>query len=193
MHASILLLLMYCHLLAAHRAEEQADNDYELSDASEDVPDSDFFESEADESSDEEEEVKERASKKKGYVDPGRKKAAAAPRKKTSTAVKEEAGGDDAAMAVDEDSAVKRERVRVKREPTIAGELRKSSRSTTVENTFATLQKEAEKQSSTRVKREAKTYRALTQEELLKEAEQTEIENRKSLEQLLKIEEDRKR
>lgn len=145
--------------------EVESDTEYESESASEDLLDADFYDTE-DESDDEEVVVaKEKNKRKNVYVDKNKH-----PKKAKTTA--QAKGKKEPVSAVYDKSPRK---------------LRKSTRTVTQERAAA-RQKQKARGASKGASRARPAHKAWTQEERLKEAEVTEVINRKSLEDLLRIE-----
>lgn len=158
--------------------EDESDDAFSYTSASEDVVDSDFDISEPDSDEEEVEVEKEKKSRKGGYVDPAKSKA---PKRK--------AGASSSAAAA---SPARRTRRRVDSQPAVR---RQSRRTSTVVKTMAAKQRAelAKQRRAARPKRKRPKIEPLTQEQQLEQAKQTEIENAASLAELLHIEELKKK
>lgn len=145
--------------------EEPDDGEYESESEEDDVVDSDF---DVDEDENEEEVVvvKEKKKRKRGYVDPAnkRQKVAKAPKAKAVAPARSN----------------------------VPNQIRKSSRAATVEKAEAMKARERERKKKPAKVRAVPVFQLLSQEARLKEAKEVEIVNTKSLEDLLRLEEEKK-
>ena len=189
----------------AAQDEEEEWEKGEGDDEEEDEVDSDFFESEDEDDDGEEEEVDDRegrAAKRRGYVDPrGRKataKAAAAPRPRkapASTAAAASSASVQSASLPSTGSAS----LSAAAAPSVAllsaiGATRKSSRAATISATSAAHAKQQKRLASLAASHRPKlSFPILTQAQQLEQARQTEIDNRASLQQLLRIEQEKRK
>ena len=182
-------------------AAQDDDEDFDLREEAdaeaEDVVDSDFFDSEEEEQDDDGDEEKEaKQTKKKGqYVDPRAKKpkAAAPPRAKPKAAAAPSQAPTSAVAGAVAPPTGGRSSSPLSFLASIGG-VRKSSRSSTITAGHSLHLKEEQRRRSTRSLQRGKlSFPVLSQAQQLEEAVETERQNRESLQQLLRIEEERKK
>ncbi|GAB5370887.1 hypothetical protein AAMO2058_001531900 [Amorphochlora amoebiformis] len=175
--------------------DEENEIDYSTESDEEDVVDSDFDESEADDSDGEVKVVKEKKKKRNVYVDPskrpGKKRAPlGAP---TSDVKTEPSSGSGGAIAADASEARPAPKSSASLAPSAPLERRKSTRTSTIENSEDLRKREVEQSKQVKRKSTRKKHRVLTQDEQFEEAKQTEELNRESLKRLLAEEEQAKK
>ena len=167
-----------------------------------DVVDSDFFESEDEDEAEEadEDERESRGTKRKAYVDPrGKKattKAATAPRPRKASAATASASTQPSIASSASSASASLSALSA---PSVAllaavGATRKSSRAATISATSAAHAKQQKRLASLAATQRPKLiFPVLTQAQQLQQAQQTEIDNTASLQQLLRIEEEKRK